>query len=79
VLADDVFADGVQRYAAQLAAGPPIALALSKRLLLASHDATLDAQLREELTHIKSCFASADVREAMAAFTDKRAPTFEGR
>ena len=79
VLADDVFADGVQRYAAQLAAGPPIALALSKRLLLASADATLDAQLREEFTHIKSCFASADVREAMAAFKEKRVPTFEGR
>ena len=78
-LADDLFADGVQRYAAQLAAGPPIALALSKRLLLASADATLDAQLREEFTHIKSCFASADVREAMAAFKEKRLPTFEGQ
>lgn len=79
VLADDAFTDGVQRYATQLAAGPPLALALSKRLLLASADATLDAQLREEFTHIKSCFASADVREAMAAFKEKRAPTFEGR
>jgi 2-(1,2-epoxy-1,2-dihydrophenyl)acetyl-CoA isomerase len=47
--------------------------------LLASADATLDAQLREEFTHIKSCFASADVREAMAAFKEKRVPTFEGR
>jgi 2-(1,2-epoxy-1,2-dihydrophenyl)acetyl-CoA isomerase len=79
VLADDAFTEGVQRYAAQLAAGPPLALALSKRLLLASADATLDAQLREEFTHIKSCFASADVREAMAAFKEKRVPTFEGR
>ncbi len=79
ILPDDLFADGVQRYAAQLAAGPPLALALSKRLLLASPDATLDAQLREEFTHIKSCFASADVREAMAAFKEKRVPTFEGR
>jgi len=79
VLADDAFAEGVQRYAAQLAAGAPLALALSKRLLLASADATLDAQLREEFTHIKSCFASADVREAMAAFKEKRVPTFEGR
>ena len=69
----------VHRYAAQLAAGPPLALALSKRLLLASPEATLDAQLREEFTHIKSCFASADVREALAAFKEKRAPTFEGR
>ncbi len=79
VLAEDVFVDGVQRYAAQLAAGPPLALALSKRLLLASPNATLDAQLREEFTHITSCFASADARAALAAFTEKRVPTFEGR
>jgi 2-(1,2-epoxy-1,2-dihydrophenyl)acetyl-CoA isomerase len=79
VYPEDVFSDSVHRYAAQLAAGPPLALALSKRLLLASPEATLDAQLREEFTHIKSCFASADVREALAAFKEKRAPTFEGR
>jgi 2-(1,2-epoxy-1,2-dihydrophenyl)acetyl-CoA isomerase len=60
------------------AAGPPLAFALSKRLLLASAEASLDQQLREELTHIKSCFASADVREAMAAFREKRVPEFRG-
>jgi 2-(1,2-epoxy-1,2-dihydrophenyl)acetyl-CoA isomerase len=79
VFPDDRFADEVAAYAAQLAAGPPVALALSKRLLLASATATLDAQLREELTHIKTCFATADVREAMQAFAEKRAPTFTGR
>lgn len=68
----------MRAYAAQLAAGPPIALALSKRLLLASSDASLDQQLREELTHIKTCFASADVRESLAAFREKRAPLFRG-
>jgi 2-(1,2-epoxy-1,2-dihydrophenyl)acetyl-CoA isomerase len=79
VLPEDGFAAGVARYAEQLAAGPPIALALSKRLLRASLDAQLIPQLRDELTHIKSCFASEDVREAMAAFREKRAPVFEGR
>ena len=53
--------------------------AWQNRLLLATPEPTLDAQLREEFTHIKSCFASADVREALAAFKEKRAPTFEGR
>jgi 2-(1,2-epoxy-1,2-dihydrophenyl)acetyl-CoA isomerase len=78
VHADDVFADRVASYAARLAAGPPLALALTKRLMLGSSDASLDMQLREELTHIKTCFASADVREAMAAFKEKRAPVFRG-
>lgn len=74
----DLFAQQVAAYATQLAAGPPLAFALTKRLLLGSADASLDQQLREELTHIKSCFASADVREAMTAFREKRAPVFTG-
>lgn len=72
------FETQVAQYATQLAGGPPLALALSKRLLLASAEASLDQQLREELTHIKSCFASADVREALAAFREKRSPVFTG-
>jgi 2-(1,2-epoxy-1,2-dihydrophenyl)acetyl-CoA isomerase len=53
-------------------------MALSKRLMLTSPTASLDAQLREELTHIKTCFGTADVREAMTAFGEKRAPVFHG-
>jgi len=68
-----------QRLAADLAAGPPLALALTKRLLAESAYATLEGQLRSELVHIKSCFASADVREALTAFQEKRAPVFRGQ
>jgi 2-(1,2-epoxy-1,2-dihydrophenyl)acetyl-CoA isomerase len=39
----------------------------------------MDTQLREELVHIKTCFTSADVGEAMAAFREKRMPSFKGR
>ena len=77
-LADDEFAAGVQRYAAMLAAGPPIAMALTKRLVLGSSAASLDTQLREEITHIKTCFVTADVREAVKAFGEKRVPMFRG-
>jgi 2-(1,2-epoxy-1,2-dihydrophenyl)acetyl-CoA isomerase len=73
------FATGVAAYAAQLAAGPAMALALSKRLMLESPTATLDAQLRQELAHIKTCFGTADVREAMTAFREKRLPRFNSR
>lgn len=78
VLPEASFASDVAAIAARYAAGPPVALALTKRLMLASADATLDGQLREELTHIKTCFATGDVREAMAAFAEKRAPVFGG-
>lgn len=70
------FAAQVASYASQLAAGPAIALALTKRLMLESPGATLEAQLRQELAHIKTCFGTADVREAMTAFREKRRPTF---
>ncbi len=78
VFSGEQFASSVAAYAAQLAAGPPVALALTKRLMLHSADASLDAQLREELTHIMTCFGTADVAEAMKAFKEKRPPVFTG-
>jgi 2-(1,2-epoxy-1,2-dihydrophenyl)acetyl-CoA isomerase len=72
------FGASVQAYATQLAAGPPVAFALTKRLLLSASDATLDQQLRDELTYIKQTFATRDVQEAMVAFREKRAPSFTG-
>ena len=76
VFPDATFASSVAQYAKQLAAGPPIALALTKRLMLESSSASLEAQLREELVHIKTCFGTADVKEAMTAFREKRMPVF---
>jgi 2-(1,2-epoxy-1,2-dihydrophenyl)acetyl-CoA isomerase len=79
VIADDGFADHVHEYAERLAAGPPTALALTKRLLTTSLDVPLEAQLERELAYIKTCFASNDVAEAMASFSEKRRPVFRGR
>ena len=78
VVADASFAQSVQERASQLAAGPPIAQALTKRLLVRSLDTPLDVALRDELVCIKQCFTTADVGEAIAAFREKRAPTFRG-
>ena len=78
VLPAEGFATAVAAYAERLAAGPPVALALTKRLLRQSLDTTLHAQLRDELTHVKTCFATGDAREAMRAFVEKRRPVFRG-
>jgi 2-(1,2-epoxy-1,2-dihydrophenyl)acetyl-CoA isomerase len=78
VVADDTFAEHVREYAARLAAGAPVAHALTKRLLTRSLDTDLDAALRDELVSIKQCFATRDVAEAIAAFREKRRPTFRG-
>lgn len=78
VLPAERFAEETAAWAERLAAGPPVAIALTKRLLRASFDTDLVPQLRDELHHIKSCFATADVKEAMAAFMEKRRPSFKG-
>ena len=78
-VADEKFAQTVLAFATQLAAGPPVALALSKRLMMESSSATMDAQLHNEVVHIKTCFATNDVQDAIVAFREKRAPRFTGR
>ncbi|HKN68213.1 MAG TPA: enoyl-CoA hydratase-related protein [Gemmatimonadaceae bacterium] len=79
VFDDAGFADQVTRYAERLAAGPPIAIALTKRLLASTFDVSVEEQLARELVAIKTCFASQDVAEAIRAFGEKRAPAFRGR
>ena len=79
IVPDAEFSATVAAYAARLALGAPIAQALTKRMLAHSFDRSLDAALRDELTHIKVCFATTDVREAIDAFREKRTPTFQGR
>ena len=76
---DATFVADVAGYAQRLAAGPPIAFALTKRLLMSTFDVSLEEQLARELVAIKTCFASQDVAEAMRAFGEKRAPAFRGR
>jgi 2-(1,2-epoxy-1,2-dihydrophenyl)acetyl-CoA isomerase len=78
VIPDEGFAELVRAYATRLAAGPPIALALTKRLLASSFDAPLRGQLERELAYIKTCFASRDAAEALRAFSEKRTPIFLG-
>jgi enoyl-CoA hydratase/carnithine racemase len=72
----DAFVDD---WADRLAAGPPIALAMTKRLLNNSLDATLAQALDDEGQSQTVNFSTADTREAVMAFMEKRQPSFEGR
>lgn len=69
----------VDEWAARLAAGPPIALAMTKRLLNNSSNVTLEEALDDEGLSQSVNFGTADTREAVMAFLEKRQPTFEGR
>jgi 2-(1,2-epoxy-1,2-dihydrophenyl)acetyl-CoA isomerase len=69
----------VADWARRLAAGPPIALAQSKRMLNNSMSITLDVALEDESTAQTVNFSTADTMEAMMAFLEKRTPNFQGR
>ncbi|MEM9200877.1 MAG: enoyl-CoA hydratase-related protein [Actinomycetota bacterium] len=72
---DSVVDDFVQK----LLAGPPIALATSKKLLNQSFTSTLEEALDAEGIGQAYQFTTNDTSEAMTAFVEKRPPNFEGR
>jgi 2-(1,2-epoxy-1,2-dihydrophenyl)acetyl-CoA isomerase len=72
----DAFVDD---WSKRLAAGPPIALAQTKRLLTNSFEVTLEQALEDEGWAQTVNFTTNDVAEAMRAFLEKREPKFEGR
>jgi enoyl-CoA hydratase/carnithine racemase len=72
----DAFVDD---WARRLAAGPPIALSMTKTLLANSLGASM-AQIVEDEARCQAInFATADTAEAMRAFAEKREPKFSGR
>jgi enoyl-CoA hydratase/carnithine racemase len=66
-------------WAAKLALGPPVALSMTKRML----NAGVNSSIVDALEHEGRCqsinFQSADAAEAMAAFGEKRTPSFTGK
>lgn len=77
---DDADLDAfVDAWAARLVASPPIALAQTKRLLNNSMNVTMEQALDDESAAQTVNFATRDTAEAIAAFVEKREPTFEGR
>lgn len=65
--------------AENIAAMGPIAVAAAKRVILDGADALLSDANRQEVDAFARCFTSHDQKEGMAAFLDKRDPSFKGR
>lgn len=72
----DAFVDD---WARRLAAGPPLALSMTKRLLNSGSQVTMAQALEDEARAQTVNFYSADTAEAMRAFVEKREPRFDGR
>lgn len=68
----------VQGWAERLAAGPPLALQLNKKLLSNALQVGLSEALDAEAAAQSVNLASDDVREGVAAFLHKRSPAFRG-
>ena len=75
---DDRFAEVVAARVAKLAAGPTGAYAALKQALRGAFDQSLETQLALEARLQGSCGESADFREGVAAFLEKRPPQFRG-
>jgi 2-(1,2-epoxy-1,2-dihydrophenyl)acetyl-CoA isomerase len=71
----DAFVDD---WATRLAAGPPIALAQTKRLLNNAFAVTMEQALEDEGAAQTVNFGTEDTIEAMTAFVQKREPKFKG-
>ncbi len=72
-------AEATRAWALAIAAAPPLAVRRAKRAVYLSERATLDEMLDYELDAQLACFRSADGREGITAFFEKRSPHFTGR
>ncbi|MCC6608074.1 MAG: enoyl-CoA hydratase [Burkholderiales bacterium] len=76
VLAPDLVLTAAEQAAHKLAAKPPAAVRVTKRLLKAQMRAMTDAALAEELREFLERLVSPEAKEAFAAFLEKRKPDF---
>jgi 2-(1,2-epoxy-1,2-dihydrophenyl)acetyl-CoA isomerase len=65
--------------ATELAAGPTFSLGHTKRLLNNPAATQLDEVLRQEAASVEATIRSADFKEGLRAFSERREPVFGGR
>ena len=79
VVEDEKLAKRAAERAAELAAMPTRGIGLTKRLFDHAENATLEEQLELEAQLQTAATQTADFREGVDAFLEKREPRFEGR
>lgn len=78
VVADEALLDEATALARRLAAGPTLAVGMIRKQVAAALDHGLDATLDVERHNQSRAGSTADFREAVAAFGEKRKPIFRG-
>jgi len=81
VVEDDVFEVAAQKLAAGIAANAPLSMRGNKRAIevLNSNPALSEQQEAGLIALRESCFSSADLREGIEAFAEKRKPHWKGQ
>jgi enoyl-CoA hydratase len=79
VVAREAWLDEAKRLALEIAAKAPVATRLAKEAVNHAYEGGLALGLEYERRALYLAFASADAREGLNAFLEKRTPEFEGR
>ncbi|MDB5449995.1 MAG: enoyl-CoA hydratase/isomerase family protein [Phenylobacterium sp.] len=79
VAAPDALVDKVREVAGRIAANAPLSVRALKHVVREGHSLDLAAAMEMELTAYHRLFKTADRREGVASFNEKRSPAFEGR
>ena len=79
VVADDHLMETALKTAGRLAGRPPVALRLIKSAVDRGINMDLPSALEYEARSFEMLFTTADQKEGMQAFIEKRAPKFEGQ
>jgi 2-(1,2-epoxy-1,2-dihydrophenyl)acetyl-CoA isomerase len=79
VVPDSAVQSEATRIAKELAAGPTEAFGAIKRLFYQTPDRSLESQLEEEAQTLAAISRTADAREGVKAFVEKRKPVFVGK
>ncbi|HLC11850.1 MAG TPA: enoyl-CoA hydratase-related protein, partial [Chthoniobacterales bacterium] len=78
VVPEAKFMEEAKKFAARLAAGPPMAIRAIKHALFGAEREELEHALDSEIQQQVECFLSADCAEGLDAFFAKREPQFRG-
>lgn len=79
VVAPEDLLERAAALAASIAAKPPVAAELAKRLLASNAGVSLEDALRNELVAGRICGVTEDHHEAVNAWSERRDPVFRGR
>jgi 2-(1,2-epoxy-1,2-dihydrophenyl)acetyl-CoA isomerase len=74
----DALRERAESVARTLSAGPTLAFGEIRRLLNSANEQPLEAQLELEAQALARCVRTADAREGLAAFVERRPPMFRG-